>query len=99
MRGTQFTVLATLIQTGPLPMTRLAGMLGLERTTLTRNLKPLARAGLIGVGEESDRRVRLVEITPAGEAAARAALPIWKRAQASVGKVLARFDLPASRAG
>ena len=38
VRGTQFTLLATLVQTGPIPTTRLADFQGLERTTLTRNL-------------------------------------------------------------
>ena len=47
LRGTQFTLLATLIQTGSLPTTRLAEFLGLERTTLTRNLGPLLRHGYV----------------------------------------------------
>ncbi len=45
LRATQFTLLATLIQTGPIPLGRLAEMTGLERTTLTRNLRPLEKRG------------------------------------------------------
>jgi DNA-binding MarR family transcriptional regulator len=81
VRGTQFTLLATLVQTGPLPTTRLADFLGLERTTLTRNLHPLVRDGLVQVEEGEDRRVRKVAITPAGEEAARRAFPFWRQAQ------------------
>jgi DNA-binding MarR family transcriptional regulator len=86
MRGsalhvTQFTLLATLIQTGPIPTTRLADFQGLERTTLTRNLGPLVRDGFVRIDEGRDRRVRNVTITPAGEEAARRALPFWKKAQ------------------
>jgi DNA-binding MarR family transcriptional regulator len=81
VRGTQFTLLATLVQTGPLPTTRLADLLGLERTTLTRNLRPLIRDGFVRVDEGEDRRVRKVAITPAGEEAARRAYPFWKKAQ------------------
>ena len=73
--------IATLIQTGPIPATRLADFLGLERTTLTRNLRPLVRDGLVRVDEGEDRRVRKAAITPAGEEAARRAFPFWKKAQ------------------
>jgi DNA-binding MarR family transcriptional regulator len=81
LRGTQFTLLATLVQTGPIPTTRLADFQGLERTTLTRNLGPLIRDGFVRIDEGEDRRVRKVAITPAGEEAARRAYPFWKKAQ------------------
>jgi DNA-binding MarR family transcriptional regulator len=81
VRGTQFTLLATLVQTGPLPTTRLADFLGLERTTLTRNLRPLVRDGLVRIAEGQDRRVRKAAITPVGEEAARRAFPFWRKAQ------------------
>jgi DNA-binding MarR family transcriptional regulator len=81
MRGTQFTLLATLVQTGPIPTTRLADLQGLERTTLTRNLRLLVRDGFVQIDEAEDRRVHKVTITPAGEEAARRAFPLWKKAQ------------------
>jgi DNA-binding MarR family transcriptional regulator len=86
MRGsgvhvTQFTLLATLVQTGPIATTRLAEFQGLERTTLTRNLALLVRDGFVRIGEGEDRRVHKVAITPAGEEAARRAYPFWKKAQ------------------
>jgi DNA-binding MarR family transcriptional regulator len=81
VRGTQFTLLATLGQTGPLPTTRLADFQGLERTTLTRNLARLVRDGFVRIDEGEDRRVRKAAITPAGEEAARRAFPFWKKAQ------------------
>jgi DNA-binding MarR family transcriptional regulator len=90
LRVTQFTLLATLIQTGPLPTSALAGRLGLERTTLTRNLQLLEKKGLVAVAGDEDRRVRRIAVTRKGEAAAAAALPAWKRAQASTGVVLRR---------
>jgi DNA-binding MarR family transcriptional regulator len=81
LRGTQFSLLAALVQTGSLSTTRLADFLGLERTTLTRNLRPLIRDGFVRIDEGEDRRVRKVAITPAGEEAARRAYPFWKKAQ------------------
>jgi DNA-binding MarR family transcriptional regulator len=81
VRSTQFTLLATLVQTGPIATTRLADFQGLERTTLTRNLALLVREGFVRIDEGKDRRVRKAAITPAGEEAARRAYPFWKKAQ------------------
>ena len=81
LRGTQFSLLAMLVQTGPMPTSRLADFLGLERTTLTRNLRPLVRDRLVRIDEGEDRRVHRVAITAQGEEAARRAFPFWKKAQ------------------
>jgi DNA-binding MarR family transcriptional regulator len=95
LRITQFTLLATLIQTGPLPIGTLAARLGLERTTLTRNLKLLEKKGLVAAANDADQRIHRVTLTRRGEAAAAAALPAWKKAQASVDDVLRRTGLQA----
>ena len=81
VRVTQFNLLATLILAGPTAATRLAALLRLERTTLTRNLRPLLRDGLVRFDGDRDRRVRKIAITAKGEETARAAFPFWKRAQ------------------
>jgi DNA-binding MarR family transcriptional regulator len=94
LRTTQFTLLATLVQTGPMPMTPLAAFLSLERTTLTRNLKSLLRDGLVESRAQKDGRVRKIAITAKGEAKARGAFPLWKKAQESAGGVAATFNLP-----
>ncbi len=90
LRATQFTLLATLAQTGPLPLSALAAMLGLERTSLTRNLGPLEKKGFVSTVADDDQRVRRIAITKKGEAAALAALDAWNQAQSSVGEVLRR---------
>ena len=90
MRVTQFTLLATLAQTGPLPLSALATLLGLERTTLTRNLGPLEKKGYVGRVADDDQRVRRVVITKKGENAALEVLDAWKQAQKTVGTVLDR---------
>ena len=94
LRGTQFTILSVLAQAGPLPMTRLADLLGVERTTLTRNLTVLARRGLVAWTGEADGRVRKALLTKAGDAMLHKCLPHWVAAEASVGKVLKEFRLP-----
>jgi len=81
LRSSQFTLLATLIQTGPMAATRLADFLGLDRTTLTRNLGPLHRDGLVIIENGADRRVHKVAITANGVEAAERAFPAWRKAQ------------------
>lgn len=93
LRATQFTLLAMLSQTGPLPLTELAAKVGLERTSLTRNLRPLERKGLVRDEPGEDQRVRRVAVTKKGEAAALAALDAWKEAQATAGDVLRRIGI------
>ena len=74
-------------------------MAGLERTTLTRNLRPLEKRGLIRSESEDDGRVRRIAVTPDGERLAVELLPAWQRAQASVAAVLERTPLPQPAAG
>jgi DNA-binding MarR family transcriptional regulator len=96
LRTTQFNMLAVLAQTGPLPMADLAEFLGLDRTSLTRNLRPPERKRWIRIAQgDEDRRVRMVSITPAGTAALRKALPAWQSAQASVAPILERSGITA----
>jgi DNA-binding MarR family transcriptional regulator len=67
---------------GPLTMGELAQQLYTDRTTLTRNLRPLAEAGLVEVAGGSDARSKAVMVTKKGEHALRAARPLWQEAQA-----------------
>ena len=93
LRATQFTLLAVLAQTGPLPISVLAAKLGLERTSLTRNLRPLEKKGFVETVLDDDRRIRRIRITKRGETAALGALNAWKRAQSSVEGVLRRSGI------
>jgi DNA-binding MarR family transcriptional regulator len=88
LRASQFTLLTMLSVGGPLPLSRVADRLGMERTTLTRNLKPLIDAGLVGIGHGPDRRVRTIFITAKGHRAAVGALPASRRAQRDVARQL-----------
>jgi len=62
--------------------------MGLERTTLTRNLRVLEGDGLIKMGEEGFRRQRSVELSEAGRGALELGLPLWQEAQRRVGEQL-----------
>jgi DNA-binding MarR family transcriptional regulator len=66
-------------------MGTLADILVMDRTTLSRNLRPLEQAGLIRIDPSPvDARARLVRLTAAGERAVAEALPLWTRANAQV---------------
>jgi len=99
LRVTQFTILSMLAQMKPQPISKLASFLGMERTTLTRNLGPLERRGLVKFIGDDDARVRRVTITPAGEAAARESLPAWKKAHSTVPRLLTKLGLDPNRIG
>jgi DNA-binding MarR family transcriptional regulator len=85
LRATQFSILAVLSKLTPAPVARLSQVLVMDRTTLTRNLKPLVGQGLIAIqpGEE-DRRRRCVLLTVKGGKALKAALPHWQAVQEQV---------------
>lgn len=56
----------------------------MDQTTLTRNLTPLEKQGLVQRVPGTDRRTRRVSVTPKGLDAVVKAVPLWKRAQAKV---------------
>jgi DNA-binding MarR family transcriptional regulator len=82
LTSNQFTLLATLIRTGPTRMNTLAERLGIDRTTLSRNINLGEDRGLLTVAAGKDARERLVTLTDKGRATALAALPAWRAAQA-----------------
>ncbi|MBY0239178.1 MAG: MarR family winged helix-turn-helix transcriptional regulator [Burkholderiaceae bacterium] len=87
LKTTQFSVLVH-VSVQALPMMQLAALLGAERTTLTRNLKPLTEAGWLTVAPGSDPRQRIVTITEAGRAKVRHARNAWQAAQDEMGSLL-----------
>jgi DNA-binding MarR family transcriptional regulator len=80
LRSTQFTILVAASVSGGIPLHRLANILGLERTTLTRNLAAIEREGLIQVARV-DGRTRNVLISPSGTARLKQALLLWDKVQ------------------
>ena len=81
LRATQFSLLTVVRLLGEATIGGLAEAAVMDRTTLTRNLKLLAAAGLIMIREGADARVREVTLTAAGRARLAAAEPRWALAQ------------------
>ena len=95
----QFSLLMSLNRPEPASIGAVATLLAMDRTTLTANLKPLAKRGLVTVTVDPiDRRSRRLTLTPAGRAALAAAVPIWKRTHAAMERRLARPNADALRA-
>ncbi len=90
LKTTQFTLLATLSKQDDLPLTRLAETLGMDRTTLTRNLKPLVAKEFVRIDGDADQRVRRIGLTDAGKAILDQALPLWRKAQSRLVAGLGR---------
>jgi DNA-binding MarR family transcriptional regulator len=91
LRSTQFSILVAASVAGGIPLHRLADILGLERTTLTRNLEAIEREGLIRM-VNVDGRTRNVVLLPAGSNRLKQALPLWNRAQQTLRRKLGEVD-------
>ncbi len=94
IKATQFTLLAVLANRGALPLTKLAELLVMDRTTLSRNLQPLVRKGWLSIGREDDERIRLISLTEEGVAIVNQATPLWRDAQMSVATSMGASKLP-----
>lgn len=89
----QFSLLMSLNRDAPPPMSAVASLMAMDRTTLTANLKPLVKRGLASVlVAPDDKRGRLLKLTPKGMSLLKAAVPIWERTHQDVERPLADAD-------
>jgi DNA-binding MarR family transcriptional regulator len=81
----QFSLLTSLNRSEPPSIGSVAALLAMDRTTLTANLKPLERRGLIKVSvDKDDKRSRRLTITTAGRALLAKAYPLWRQTHATI---------------
>jgi DNA-binding MarR family transcriptional regulator len=99
LRLTQYSLLATLRREGRdagVAVSDLAAAMDMDRTTLTRNLRPLQDQGLVELGADpADARVRRALITAKGHAAFVEAMPYWRVAQDFVNRKLGEGNVSA----
>lgn len=81
LRSTQFVILVAVAVEGAARLPELARMLNVDRSTLTRNLQPLAREGLLRVSDTRGERASSVKLTKKGERALMSTIPLWEKAQ------------------
>jgi DNA-binding MarR family transcriptional regulator len=86
---TQYGVLGQLRRYDGIGIGALAEILIMDPTTLTRNLRPLERQGLVTMRpDRRDRRSRCLHLTAKGSAAFENAIPAWRHAQRRLEEAL-----------
>jgi DNA-binding MarR family transcriptional regulator len=93
LRVTGYSILSRLAAEGPMSVGDLAGRLAMERTTCTREVAPLVRAGLVEATAGPDRRKRILRLTGLGEQKRAEAHPIWERVQEEVAAEFGRAEI------
>lgn len=89
LRITQYSLLSAVVKLGPVGLGKLASVLRLDGSTLSRNLQPLVDQGLVDVhAGEADARSRVARATPAGQALRAEAQRAWKQAQLALNQRL-----------
>jgi DNA-binding MarR family transcriptional regulator len=88
LKTTQYSLLARIGWLGPVRPVDLAEAMGLDASTLTRNLKPLAQAGWVLQAPGADARSRLVSLTEEGRVKLAEARALWRKAQSSLNEIL-----------
>lgn len=84
IRATQFTLLVALYHNTARTLTEIADRLVMDRTTLTRNLKPLEKMELITTTHTMDKRSKAYILTEKGRALVDRGIPLWQKAQDTV---------------
>ena len=94
LKVTQFVLLQSILQ-GEVEksITDLAQKLGSDRSTIGRNVRILARDGLVSMSRGSDRREHTVHLTEKGREAVSLAYPLWQKAQTAVAETLGQDQL------
>jgi DNA-binding MarR family transcriptional regulator len=93
---TQFGLLANLVDATETTIGALAERLAMDPTTLTRNLRPLIRRGLVKLEpDKHDRRVRCVSLTAAGRRTFDEARPMWREAQNHINSLIGHAETSA----
>jgi len=89
----QFSLLMSLNRPEPGTIGAVSALLAMDRTTLTANLKPLERRGLVEVIiDKADRRSRRLILTPAGRVLLAAAAPVWRETHAAIECLIAENE-------
>jgi len=74
-------------------ISELAKIMRIDRTTLNRNMKPLADDGLISINPGKDSRTREIMLTKTGKDAVVNGWALWGKAQASLKEYMGEEDL------
>lgn len=97
LKITMFRIIRRLSAAGEATITELADIVGVDRSTLGRNLRVLDKMHLITFKSGKDGRSKSVMLSKAGKTALAKATPLWAAAQKSMREKLGTQFEPALR--
>ena len=98
LKTSQFSVLVAVANREQVRPSDLTKLLQMDESTVSRNVERMCARGWLRLQPEGDRRSHLIEVTEAGQALIRKALPAWQQAQAEISRRLGADTVAALRA-
>ena len=89
LKITQFSMLANINRNPGITVSALAGLLFMDQTTVTRNIRVLEKLGFVCIEPEpTDQRIKRIQVTGVGKSKIEEARPFWDKAQQEIEKIL-----------
>lgn len=88
IKVTMFRLLRRIDTAKSISITELARIVGLDRSTLGRNLRVLEKQSLVEIGAGEDGRARRVSLTQTGHERLQEAVPLWRQAQREFSQIV-----------
>ena len=93
LKITQYSLLSHIEKLGPTTQTDLAKAMGMDSSTLSRNLRPLESAGWVAVHAGDDARSHALSLTANGRKKRTQAQTLWKQAQLQLNETVGVDDV------
>ncbi|HSV20758.1 MAG TPA: MarR family winged helix-turn-helix transcriptional regulator [Casimicrobiaceae bacterium] len=93
LRAAQLALLWAIVAREPVDQKELGRITETDQTTLSRTVENLRAAGLVIVARGTDRRTRIIRLSPRGRAAFARALPFWEEAQRRLAESVSLDEL------
>jgi len=88
LKASQFNILVAVGAKEGVSATEIASFMAMDRTTLSRNLRPLRRAGYLAIAEGAGRRPGRLALTPTGQRVLEQAMRLWRTGQGQLTHAL-----------
>ena len=93
LSANQFSMMIAVRIMEPVPLNQLAESMLMDRTTISRNIKPLKSKGLIQIDPGNDKRERQVSLTEKGHTVLAKAYPLWQNVQKKIGNAIGELQM------
>ena len=93
LKITQYSLLTHVEKLGPITQADLAKAMGMDSSTLSRNLRPLESAGWVAVHAGDDARSHALSLTTSGRKKRMQAQTLWKQAQLQLNETVGVDDV------